>query len=192
MFIVFCSTFKVTQFLYCICILFQLTFWLFQTSDSSLRPAPSAAHWGSTSRTGSREPRSRRSSWTASRRSSGRSSTCPSLSGLSFLLNSNSQKHKWALHWFSVHVFVFLLVFCIAMRSSSPQGHLFDVILSGENLVPEQTSENETSPGVGAWEAALCHSSYVAAAFWDPSLPSPFTPGQLSTPSHVPGFPDQP
>ena len=43
-----------------------------------------------------------------------------------------------------------LFVFCIAMRSSNPQRrHLFDVILSGENLVPEQTSENETSPGVG-------------------------------------------
>ena len=46
---------------------------------------------------GSQGPPSPPSSWTASRRSSGRSSTCPSQRGQSFQLSWSSRRHRWAL-----------------------------------------------------------------------------------------------
>ena len=62
----------------------------------------------------------------------------------------------------------------------------------GKNLVPEPTSKNETSPRVGAGEAALCHGADVAAALRHPALPAAGAPGQLSTPPHVSRLPHQP
>ena len=61
----------------------------------------------------------------------------------------------------------------------------------GENLVPEQASENETFAGVGTWEASFRDGSDVAAAFWDPSIPPPRTSGKLSTSPNVSCFSDQ-
>ena len=66
------------------------------------------------------------------------------------------------------------------------------IFCAGENLVPEPASKNETSPRVGAGEAALCHGADVAAALWHPTISAAGAPGQLSTPSHVPRLPHQP
>ena len=65
-------------------------------------------------------------------------------------------------------------------------------LFPGENLVPEQTSENEASPGVGTWEVAIRDGSDVAAAFRDPAFPPARAPRQLPPPPHLPRLPDQP
>ena len=66
------------------------------------------------------------------------------------------------------------------------------VTFSGENLVPEPASKNETSPRVGAGEVAVRHGADVAAALRHPALSAAGAPGQLSTPPHVPRLPHQP
>ena len=48
------------------------------------------------------------------------------------------------------------------------------VTFSGENLVPEPASKNETSPRVGAGKAALRHGADVAAALRHPALSAPW------------------
>ena len=85
-------------------------------------------------------------------------------------------------------VFVFVIVFVCISKTRSCLMALF----SGENLVPEQTSENKTSPGVGTWEITIRNSSNVAAAFRHPPLPPSRTLSQLSTASHLACFPHQP
>ena len=59
------------------------------------------------------------------------------------------------------------------------------VTFSGENLVPEPASKNETSPRVGAGEAALRHGADVAAALRHPALPpARHAPGLRHAPLH--------
>ena len=126
---------------------------------------------------GSRGPRSRRSSWTAWRRSSGRSSTCPSPSGLSSRLSSNSQKHRWALQ----PLYLYLSFFSLCLRLPSELRASF----AGENLVPEQASEDETAARIGSWTSPVRLGAPHAATLRHPALPPPrHAPGLRHAPLH--------